>query len=904
MRRTISGAAARVRSYVRGWRRAGAVEADMDEEFRLHLDLRTRDLMATGLSHDEAARRARVEFGHVATHREQTLQARGLGLLDQLRFSRLDVKLGLRMLFKYPGLSLVSVIGMTVAVAIAAGGFAAVEALMNTSLPMHEGERIVAVQNSNLDDGEGSAARRAVHDYVRWRRELKSVQDLTAFNTESRNLVLGEGGIELVSIARMTASGFRVARVAPVLGRPLLDDDELPGAQPVVVIGYEEWRRRFGGDEGIIGRQIRLGTVLHTVVGVMPENFRFPVNHQYWSALQLEPARYERGEGPSITMFGRLAPGYTLEEAQAELTTFGERASAMWPDTHGRLRAQVLPYTYPYSDINGPARELQLHAIKLAIGLLLVVVAVNVSVLVYARTATRLGEISIRTALGASRRRVVTQLFVEAVVLSGTAALLGLGIAAAVLERLNVVIQGPSLPFWVRYRLTPSLVLYVVALALIAGVIVGVLPALKVTGRRVQAGLQKLTARGSQIQLGRLWTAMIVVQVAVAVAALPYTIYVAGASLRRGTAAELYPAEEIVRAGLSMEASGEMSLTGSASEEQRARLLAGAREFIRRVEAEPDIAGVTITRSFPGYEWGTDVDIEGGATIEAQHNDFGVDLFPVFDQPIIAGRDFTPADAGEGSSAVIVNEAFARVIGGRPESALGRHIRMAATPNADGGEVENPWLEVVGVVPNFTVTEGIDPNPDPLLYLPLSLERAVKADYVMVAIRMKGPPNQPLEKKLRQIAAGIDPGLQVMNTRTAAAIRLESKQALRFLGFAISILTLSVLLLSSAGIYAMTSFTVARRRREIGIRAALGAGARQVLGGIFARVGAQLAVGVLAGLGAALAIDRAAGGMISRQLIVLLPLVALIMTLVGLLAALGPARRGLAVQPTEALRGD
>jgi putative ABC transport system permease protein len=904
MRRAISGAAARIRSYMRGWRRPAGVEADMDEEFRLHLDLRTRDLMATGLSHAEAARRARVEFGHVAMHREQTLQARGLGLLDHLRFSRLDVKLGLRMLVKYPGLSLVSVIGMTVAVAIAAGGFAAVEALMNTSLPMHEGERIVAVQNSDLDDGEGSADRRAVHDFVRWRRELKSVQDLTAFNTESRNLVLGEGGIELVSIARMTASGFRVARVAPVLGRPLLDDDELPGAQPVVVIGFDEWRRRFEGDEGIIGRQIRLGSVLHTVVGVMPENFRFPVNHQYWSALQLEPSRYERGEGPNITMFGRLAPGYTLEEAQAELGTFGERASAMWPDTHARLRAQVLPYTYPYSDINGPAREMQMHAIKLAIGLLLVVVAVNVSVLVYARTATRLGEISIRTALGASRRRVVTQLFVEAIVLSGTAALLGLAIASAVLERLNVVIQGPSLPFWVRYRLTPSLVLYVVALALIAGVIVGVLPALKVTGRRVQAGLQKLTARGSQIQLGRLWTAMIVVQVAVAVAALPYTIYIAGASLRRGTAAERYPAEEIVRAGLSMEESGEMSLTGTASEEQRARLLAGAREFIRRVETEPDIAGVTITRSFPGYEWGTDVDIEGGATIEAQYNDFGVDLFPVFDQPIVAGRDFAPADAGEGSSAVIVNEAFARTMAGRPESALGRRIRIAATPHEDGGEVENPWLEVVGVVPNFTVTEGLDPNPDPLLYLPLSLERAVKADYVMVAIRMRGAPGQPLEKKLRQIAAAIDPGLQVNNTRTAAAIRLESKQALRFLGFAISILTLSVLLLSSAGIYAMTSFTVARRRREIGIRAALGAGARQVLGGIFARVGAQIGVGVLAGLGAALAINQAAGGMISRQLILLLPLVALIMTLVGLLAALGPARRGLAVQPTEALRGD
>jgi predicted permease len=845
-----------------------------------------------------------VEFGHIDTHREQVLGARGLSVLDQMRFSHLDVKLGLRMLAKYPGLSLVSVIGMTVAIAIAAGGFAAVEALMDSTLPLHEGDRIVAVQNSNLDDGEGSADRRAMHDFVRWRRELRSVQDLAAFNTETRNLVVREGGTDLVSVARMTASGFRVARVAPVLGRPLLDADEIPGAQPVLVIGYNEWQRRFNGDESVIGRQIRLGTVLHTVVGVMPEHFRFPINHDYWSALQLDRAGYERGEGPQITMFGRLAPGYTLEEAQAELTTFGQQASAAWPDTHGRLRAQVLPYTYPYSDINSPARVMQLHAIKLAISLLLVVVAVNVSVLVYARTATRLGEISIRTALGASRKRVVTQLFVEAVVLSGAAAILGLGIAVFVLEKLNQVIQGPSLPFWIRYGLSPSLVLYVSALALLAGVIVGVLPALKVTGRRVQARLQQFTSRGSQIQLGRMWTAMIVLQVAVAVAALPYTLYVAGASLRRGTSAERYPAEEIVRTQLSMEESGETALTGAASSEQRARLLAGTREFMRRLESEPEIAGISFSRSFPGYEWGADVDVEGGSTLGLEYNDLGVDVLPLFDQPIIAGRGFTSADAGEGATAVIVNEAFARALGARPELILGRRIRLTAEPSQVAAEnIENPWLEVVGVVPDFTVTEGIDPKPDPIMYRPLSLERAVEADYVMLVMRMRGEAGQ-LERKLRQIAAAIDPGLQVMSTRGAAEMRLESKQALRFLGIGISIVTLSVLLLSAAGIYAMMSFTVARRRREIGIRAALGAGARHVLTGIFARAGAQIGAGVLAGLCVALAIDRAAGGMITGRLVLLLPLVAMIMTVVGFLAALGPARRGLAVQPTEALRGD
>src|SRR5690606_31549866 len=150
-------------------------------------------------------------------------------------------------------------------------------------LPLEEGDRIVALQNTRIDDGD--AEPQAVHDFVQWRSDLGSVQELTAFASESRNLVMAEGVTDVINVARMTASGFRVARVAPLRGRPLHDDDDRVGAPPVVVIGYDEWQNRFNGDEDIIGRQLRLGTVLHTVVGVMPEGFRFPVNHQYWIPL-------------------------------------------------------------------------------------------------------------------------------------------------------------------------------------------------------------------------------------------------------------------------------------------------------------------------------------------------------------------------------------------------------------------------------------------------------------------------------------------------------------------------------------------------------------------------------------------------------------------------------------------
>src|SRR5687767_12586677 len=267
--------AARVRSYWRGLRRRDAIEADLTEEFRHHVELRTADLVRDGLSWDEAARQARLEFGHMETHRIDARAARGLASVDQIRFSALDVKLGVRMLLKYPGLSLVSVTGMAVAIALGAGVFSVIASLMETTLPLPEGDRVVAVRNAVIT--EPGQNRASLRDFTAWRDELQSVQDLAAFTTGRRNLVVPGAGVEPVRVVRMTAAGFRIARTAPVLGRPLLDEDERSDAR-VVVIAFDEWQRRFAADPDIIGRRIGLGSDVYTVVGVMPAEFRFPVD--------------------------------------------------------------------------------------------------------------------------------------------------------------------------------------------------------------------------------------------------------------------------------------------------------------------------------------------------------------------------------------------------------------------------------------------------------------------------------------------------------------------------------------------------------------------------------------------------------------------------------------------------
>jgi hypothetical protein len=395
------------------------VESEIEEELRAHLSLRTDANIAAGMSAEEAARDAGVRFGGIEAIKEACRDVRGGGTLDVLIQ---DTRFAMRMFRKYPAVSIVSVIGMSVAIAVAAGYFTACGAFLNPKLPISDGDRIMSIQNVDVRDGKDLQTAR---DFVAWRDALKSVTELSAFDTARRNLLVPSRAVERVDVAEITASGLRLAQTAPVLGRSLLDDDERDGAPPVVVIAYEEWQRVFGGMPDIIGQTVRLGREVYTVVGVMPEGFRFPVNHHYWVPLRLRLADIETGAGPSLSIFGRLMEGATPEAAQAELTVVNLRMAATHPDSYEHVRARVLPYTYPFMGIDTPETAMMIRAIQLAIGLLLVLVAANVAILVYARVATRTGEIAVRTALGAGRPRLVAQLFVEAFVLSATAAAIG-----------------------------------------------------------------------------------------------------------------------------------------------------------------------------------------------------------------------------------------------------------------------------------------------------------------------------------------------------------------------------------------------------------------------------------------------------------------------------------------------
>ena len=895
----MNGLFARARSLWRGLRQAEQLDAEMDEEMRFHLEMEAERLVRErGLDPREARRQAGAAFGGVEKYKEAGRDVRGVTWVSGMA---LDFKLGARMLVKYPGLSVVGGLGMAVAIAIGAGVFSFVAAVADPAVPLDEGERIVAIEN--LDVSASDADHRThLHDLPAWREELTAVQEFGASRTVDRNLVTPDGHAEPLRVAEMTASGFRIARVPPRMGRYFDDADEREGAPPVVVIGHDVWKNRFGGRADVVGRTLQLGNARHTVVGVMPEGFAFPVNNRLWTPLRLDPADYERGRAPGIEVFGRLAPSVTLGQAQAQLETIGRRMAAAHPGTHRHMRPRILPYARSF--IDSPELMWAFYLLQLVVSMLLVVIAVNVAILVYARTATRMGEIAVRFALGASRARVVTQLFAEALVLAAAAAAAGLLAAGFALGQVNAFIArigGEQVPFWWNIGLSTGTVLYATGLAILAAVIVGVVPALKTTGRRVQTTLRELGG-ATGMRMGKTWTVLIVAQVAIAVTILPVAVAVAWKEFFPPVTVTPAPAaDELLSASIGMDAETPRGAEAAAYERELAARFADRHaELVKRLEGEPGVTAVTYASALPGSEPDALIEVEDTrpAAEPARHgvSYLRVDpaLFQVFDARILAGRPLHSADPS--GTAVIANRSFVdQVLGGG--EALGRRFRY--TRNDDPGALKpGTWYEIVGVVGDFSATESATGRGVSTLY---HAATPGNLNPLSLIVRVQGVAPESFAGRLRGITTSLDPTLRLYDVLSVAEMQRQEQRTRRLMTLALTVATLSVLLFSAAGIHALMSFTVANRRKEIGIRTALGAHPRRILAGIFSRALRQLGAGVAVGclIGGALMV---AGGATAARAAVLLLTVALLMLAVGLLAALGPARRGLRIQPMEALR--
>jgi predicted permease len=812
--------------------------------------------------------------------------------MGSLRFSRLDFKVGFRMLARYPGLTLVGTIAIAVAIALGTLYFEAVNKWQNPRLPMRDADRVISLVNWDASGMRPEA--RLLHDFAIWREQIRSVEHLGAAITFVRNLATDDGLVQPVRGVEISASAFRLIGTPALLGRALTEQDERPGEPPVVVLSHALWKPRFESSPSVVGRAVKLGTASVTIVGVMPEGFGFPVNERIWAPLRVDASSLEPRKGPAVSVFGRLAPGASMDDAQAELAVIGAGIAATNPETYKHLRPRVTPYAKPIAE-GGPALLIRniLYILNGIFLMLLGVVCANVATLVFARTATRGWEITVRTALGANRGRIISQLFIEALVLAGVAAVVGLIIAKVSLSwGLSLAAGSDGLPYWIDDSLSWKTVLYTALLTLIGAAVVGILPALRVTRINVQDALRNESAARSGLRFGGLWTTVIVVQVAITVAFIPLAAGGVFESNRFRQRAEGIGAERYLIASVGMDR--EDYAMDSAVFAARARASLEAME--QRLAAEQGVERVAFADRLPvedQFKYLIEVDTTTGVPATGIRRSTLVHVSPgffdTFGTSVVAGRDFAPLDFDNGG-VLIVNEAFARyVFGGR--NAIGQRIRIVT------GEIESvggdDWYEIVGMVKNFG-WQLPEPHEQSAMYLP-SLPLVGRAG--QLAVRVRDP--ETFAARLRTVAANVDPMIRLTDVRPLALAgggEAQMNWALTGVAWLISFI---VLLLSATGIHSLMSFTVARRTREIGIRAALGASQGRIVRGIFSRAFVQIGAGVVAGsaLAALLGLDSL------RDVLLLLAADA-VMLLVGLTACAVPLRRALAIDPTDALRAE
>jgi putative ABC transport system permease protein len=827
-----------------------------------------------------------------------------------LGISPIDVRLGVRMLVKTPALTIVSTVALAIAIAIVAGFHTATEFMVRPpALPVPDGDRVVAIWQVDTSTGERGV--QTLGDMLTWDRELDTLEGVGGYRLQERAVTV-DGITRFAHAAEITPSAFGMLRVPPTLGRPLVDGDTEPGGPAVVLIGFDFWQTAFDADPSAVGTTIRIGGDAHTIVGVMPDGFEFPQSEQIWTPIPISGTSLNPDQGPPIDFaVGRLAPGASLDEADVEIQVAAAALATEYPETHAQLRPRVARYSESFLESGEPGLITLMHAARAAIGIILLVVAVNVGALIYARNAARLGEIAIRMALGASRRRVVMQMFIEALVLGSLAAVAGLGILLWPIAQFGEIFdsfraQGDGIPYWFEVHLGAKTLLLVAGLTLVSAILTGALPALKLTSRGVQTQLARLQQGSGGMKFGRTTTAIVVSQVALSVALLT----VGGAQLQTfikdwWSHDDGGPARS---QALTADIDWDIDAAGGDSEDPREALARAEarRELGRRAVGELGAEGATFGRyqgvrffvpdtpnfdpAPPGLRWTYMTSVDPG-------------YFDVRGLKVLAGRAFREGDISDTAAPVaIVNEAFVRTMlpSGDP---VGQRIRpFDPRTRQTSGE----WLNVVGVAEDLPALEISQRGPTwttrPTVFVPLE----ETASGVRMWIRARGEPER-LIGPLQALAADIDPTMVVHRAQTLAESDRASLTLAGLYGLAVGFFVFAALLLSTTGVYAMMSFTATQRTREIGIRTALGAPARRVVSAIFSRAIMQLGIGTAFGLALGyLGADgpfALSGGLFAEGPGATIGAAILIVAM-GLIACGRPMRRALSVPPTVALRSD
>ena len=830
-----------------------------------------------------------------------------LASLAQIRFSWLDVRLGLRLLVKHPMLSLAAVFALAVGIPI---GLAPshVARVLEAPLPGDAGDRVRAIRH--WDRMAAAVAPTWDSDFTFWARTLRSFSSLGAFRASSYNVAAadGRGAAAPAAGAQVTASVFQMLAARPLIGRVFETGDFAPDAPDVVVIGHGLWLTRFGQDPSVLGRSIRVGRKLHVVVGVMPAGFAFPDSEALW--LPLRPASVGGlQERMRVQVLGRLADGVSAEQAQAELSSLGAPpptsvADATDAAARATRRAEVVPFGFLYMGLpaSGLASLPEFRFVQLLMFVVVLVACGNVAMLVFAGTATRLRELAIRTSLGASRARIVSQIFVETLLLAVIAAAVGVLAFDGALDHVNLAgLAGRSaLPYWLSLGLTLETALSALVFAAVSATLAGVIPAIVITGRAIA---QNIRGGGLRVRFGRVTGALVVADIAVAVAAVGMAFAAAGhvtdlqvASRATGIQASEYLAVEL-----------RLPEGAGVSDNSRAQLAAAQRGLVAELEREPGVRRVAVADALPrmehrsrpyeleGVERAPDAPLRWTRLARVD-----VAYFGALGTAILNGRDFVPADVTEGSRSAIVNTAFVqRALDGRDP--IGRRVRFPTLPDAG----DATWYEIVGVVGPLGVNI-VNADRGDAVYLPAA---PGTINPMQLAVHTAMPPAS-LTDRVRELALSVDPDLVLGKASALDEVRQGDWYLVMGLAVGLVVLVGVLIALATSALYAMLSLSVTERTREIGIRAALGASRAGLLVTILKRSLLQIGLGAAIGLPiAARAVFELTGtsagdGSLLQSTAAGLALSTGVVLLVALSSCLVPTRRILAVEAKEAMHAD
>jgi putative ABC transport system permease protein len=794
-----------------------------------------------------------------------------------------DARYALRTLTRNPGFVLVAVVALALGIGANTTVFTVIGKALSFDLGVDQVDRVVFLNAT--DNTRRMDFFRSYGDAREFVSQIKSIAHLSAYRFVPANVSDGRALPERYFAVQMTAGGFDIIGRKPALGRAFGADDMRADAVPTVVLSHRMWTNRYGSDAAILRRIIRVNDVPRVVIGVMPAGMQFPEDTDVWIPFTAADAMSAGGGAPLI--FGRLADGTTLAVARAEVDTIARNFVQRSPGQFKGLVVDVQPILVMYGVYESRP---MLIAMLFAVGFVLLIACADVANILLSRASARSREICIRIAIGAGRMQIVRMLLVESVLLSIAGGIAGWMVALAGLHWFDGLTADAGRPAWVNFSMDARAFAYLAAISVGSGILFGLAPALRLARADVHSGVKDGGYGVAGGVAGRRLSGLLVVfEMTLSVVLLVAAGLMIRSSLR------LYDVP------LGVDAANVLTMHINLPEAKYPRSedeIAFHRALKSRLEALPGVETAAVASNLPGSGWlnfqfekgGEDHPLSTGGLVVQP------DYFRVLRVRARAGRLFTAQDGAGGPPVAMVNESFAAKYWSG-ENPVGRQLRLTVGPN------EQLQATVVGVIPDIRQNFRRPTERDPLIYLPYA---AAPQRVVYIVARTRVPP-ATLAAAFRREIQSIDENLPAYDVRTLEQRIAQNRLNVTAFGALLTVFAAIALALACVGIYGVAAHSVAARRREIGIRVAVGGQRRNIVGLVLGQGMRQVALGLLLGLPLALAVTR----VFSRALVGISPgdpitfvSVAAVLAAAGLLGCAVPARRAMRVDPVEVLRSE